>query len=199
MDGACMDILKCGSENLPQHLTYSKRPQLKRMSQMIWTMERQEGWLWGLLWGTSVPSVVGKVFCRIMSNRLLYNIANDVFHESQCDFINGRVEVGGQWIWSLLFNNFQKNTLRMFTKAFGTVNRNTLWNIRRKLGCPDMLISVLRCFHDGMTVGVNMSGKLSDPVLAENGFKQGDISMPTLSSLSFTIGQASIRAGFLSR
>lgn len=33
-----------------------------------------------------------------------------------------------------------------FTKALDTVNRNTMWNILRKLGCPDRFTS---SYHQG--------------------------------------------------
>ena len=36
------------------------------------------------------------------------------------------------------------------TKAFDTVNREGLWSILAKLGCPAKFISIIRSFHDGM-------------------------------------------------
>lgn len=52
------------------------------------------------------------------------------------------------------------------------MNRNTLWEILKKLQYPDMFISVLRGFREEMKVRVSIEvGKLSDPILAENGVK----------------------------
>ncbi len=36
------------------------------------------------------------------------------------------------------------------TKAFDTVNRDGLWKILLKLGCPDKFVSLIRSFHEGM-------------------------------------------------
>ena len=36
------------------------------------------------------------------------------------------------------------------TKAFDTVNRNGLWRIMSKFGCPDKFVEMVKHFHDGM-------------------------------------------------
>ena len=63
------------------------------------------------------------------------------------------------------------------TKAFDSVNRETLWKILGKLGCPDHFVKLIRSFHDEM----------EDPFKVEAGKKQGDLLAPTLFSVFFSI------------
>jgi len=72
------------------------------------------------------------------------------------------------------------------TKAFDTVDRDGLWKVLRKFGCPDKFTSVIRSFHDGMTARVQESGALSDSFPVTNGTKQGCILAPTLFSIVFS-------------
>ena len=73
------------------------------------------------------------------------------------------------------------------TKAFDSVNRETLWKILGKLICPDHFVKLIRSFHDEMEVSVNVGGTLTDPFKVETGVKQGDLLAPTLFSVFFSI------------
>ena len=57
------------------------------------------------------------------------------------------------------------------TKAFDSVNRETLWKILGKLGCPDHLVKLIRSFHDEMQVSVNVGDILTDLFKVETGVK----------------------------
>ena len=67
------------------------------------------------------------------------------------------------------------------TKAFGTVNRDRLWKIMAKFGCPPRYITMVRQFHDGMQAGVQ-----NDRFPTTNGVKQGCVMAPTLFSMMFS-------------
>ena len=73
------------------------------------------------------------------------------------------------------------------TKAFDSVNRETLWKILGKLGCPDHFFKLIRSFHDEMEVSVNNGGILTEPFKVETGVKQADLLPPTLFSVLFSI------------
>ena len=49
------------------------------------------------------------------------------------------------------------------TKAFDTVNRNGLWALLEKVGCPKLFVDLIRSFHDGMNVTVREGGDRSQP------------------------------------
>ena len=59
------------------------------------------------------------------------------------------------------------------TKSFDTVNRDVLWNILHKFGCPPTLITMLQQFHTGMCAHVVMTGSQSSSFPVDVGVKQG--------------------------
>ena len=71
------------------------------------------------------------------------------------------------------------------TKAFGTVDRNGLWLILSKIGCPARFVQVIRSFHDGMLAQVMESGVMSDSFEVTSGTKQGCVLAPLLFSIYF--------------
>ena len=73
------------------------------------------------------------------------------------------------------------------TKAFDTENRNALWIILGKLGCPPQFVEMLKQLHRNMKGRVNLNGSLSEPIPVDNGVKQGDIPAPTLFSIYFAV------------
>ena len=64
------------------------------------------------------------------------------------------------------------------TKAFDTVNRDFLWNILRKFGCPPTFIAILGQFHTGMCAQVVIVSSLSSRSPDEVGVKQGCVLAP---------------------
>ena len=70
-----------------------------------------------------------------------------------------------------------------FSKAFDTVDRETLWKILRIYGCPDDLVKLVREFHDGMKGRVSIGGDISDLFEIKHGVKQGCVLAPTLFAL----------------
>ena len=72
------------------------------------------------------------------------------------------------------------------TKAFDTVNREALWIILSKLGCPSKFINLIRLFHDGMSGSILCNGDTSTPFGISNRVKQGCVLAPVLFNLFFT-------------
>ena len=72
------------------------------------------------------------------------------------------------------------------TKAFDTISRDGLWQILRKIGCPDLFVDIIRSFHDGMVARVQVQGKTSEPFSVTNGTKQGCVMAPLLFTLVFS-------------
>nr|VZI27122.1 unnamed protein product [Spirometra erinaceieuropaei] len=71
------------------------------------------------------------------------------------------------------------------TKAFDTVNRDGLWKIMQKFGCPERFTQMVRQLHDGMMARVTDNGAVSEAFAVTNGVKQGCVLAPTLFSLMF--------------
>nr|VZI10071.1 unnamed protein product [Spirometra erinaceieuropaei] len=72
-------------------------------------------------------------------------------------------------------------------KALDTVNREGLWKIMQKFGCPERFTQMLRQLHDGMMARVTDNGAVSEAFAVTNGVKQGCVLAPTLFSLMFSV------------
>ncbi|BHF70400.1 hypothetical protein SprV_0301345000 [Sparganum proliferum] len=79
------------------------------------------------------------------------------------------------------------STLVDLTKAFDTVNRERLWKIMQKFGCPERFIEMVRQLHDGMMARVTDNGAVSEAFAETNGVKQQCVLAPTLFSLMFSV------------
>ena len=66
------------------------------------------------------------------------------------------------------------------TMAFVTVNRDILWSILRKFGCPPTFIAMQQQFHTGMCAHVVMAGSQSSRFPVEVGVKQGCVLAPII-------------------
>ena len=72
------------------------------------------------------------------------------------------------------------------TKAFDAMNREALWVILSKLGCPTKFVNLIRQFHDDMTGQVLSDGEASEPFSISNSVKQGCVLAPVLLNPFFT-------------
>ena len=73
------------------------------------------------------------------------------------------------------------------TKPFDTVNRDALWKVLGKLGCPPTFMHMFRELHWDMKARVAFNGRLSDKISVDNYVKQGDIPAPTPFSIYFAV------------
>ncbi|VDL89430.1 unnamed protein product [Schistocephalus solidus] len=74
------------------------------------------------------------------------------------------------------------------TKAIDTVNRDGLWKIMQKFGCPECFTHMVRQLHDGTMTCVTDNGTISEAFAVTNGMKQGCVLAPTLFGLmSFAV------------
>ncbi|BHF85295.1 hypothetical protein SprV_1002845800 [Sparganum proliferum] len=78
------------------------------------------------------------------------------------------------------------STIVDLTKAFDTVNREGLWKIMQKFGCPERFTQMVRQLHDGMMARVTDNGAVSEAFAVTDGVKQGCVLAPTLFSLMFS-------------
>ena len=72
-----------------------------------------------------------------------------------------------------------------YTNAFGTVNREVLWNILWKLGSRDHIVKLVTVLHTGMTALVTLRGEFSEPFEVGNGVKEGRLLALILLDFSF--------------
>ena len=141
--------------------------------------------------GIALLESVGKILARILLDRLQKYICPSILPESQSGFREGRGTVDMIFSARQLMEKCKEQRVPLYqvfvdlTKAFDTVNRDALWTILGKLGCPEQFVEMLKKLHLNMKARVNVNGVLSDPVSVDNGVKQGDIPAPTLFSIYF--------------
>ena len=153
--------------------------------------------------GISLLAIAGKVLARVLLNRLQTHLEGatqdpppdkqpSLLPETQCGFRQGRGTVDMIFTVRQLQEKCREQNRGLYitfvdlTKAFDTVNRDGLWKIMSKFGCPEKFINIVRLFHDGMEARVKDNGEFSEPFPVTNGVKQGCVLAPTLFSMLFS-------------
>ena len=144
--------------------------------------------------GISLLSIAGKVLARILLNRLSAHVLlQDLLPESQCGFRAGRGTADMIFTARQIQEKCREQHQDLYmvfidlTKAFDTVNREGLWKILRKIGCPQKFTNIIRSFHDGMVGRVLDCGETSAPFPVTHGTKQGCVLAPLLFSIFFSM------------
>nr|VZI25662.1 unnamed protein product [Spirometra erinaceieuropaei] len=142
--------------------------------------------------GISLLNIAGKIFARILLNRLNSHLEQGLLPESQCGFRRHRGTTDMIFAARPLQEKCQEMRTHLYstfvdlTKAFDTVNREGLWKIMQKFGCPERFTQMVRQLHDGMMARVTDNGAVSEAFAVTNGVKQGCVLAPTLFSLMFS-------------
>nr|KAG5705334.1 hypothetical protein BaRGS_011106 [Batillaria attramentaria] len=143
--------------------------------------------------GISLLSIAGKIFARVILNRLI-DVSELNLPEAQCGFRPGRSTVDMIFVLRQLQEKCTEQNMPLFsvfidlTKAFDTVNRKALWTVLERIGCPQKFVKVIQLFHDGMTGQVLSSGNggVTEAFEISNGVKQGCVLAPVLFNVFFT-------------
>ena len=123
---------------------------------------------------------------------MIDSVAENTLPDSQCGFRPGRSTVDMVFTVRQIQGKCTEQQMGLFacfidlTKAFDTVNREALWIILSKLGCPSKFINLIRLFHDGMSGSILCDGDTSSSFNISNGVKQGCVLAPVLFNLFFT-------------
>ena len=143
--------------------------------------------------GVTLLSTAGKILARVLLERLIPAIAEEVLPESQCGFRANRGTTDMIFVLCQIQEKCREQNMALYaafidlTKAFDTVNREGLWRILGKLGCPPRFLSILQQLHIGQKGQVKHNGEFSDSFPIENGVKQGCVLAPTLFAVFFSM------------
>nr|VZI46954.1 unnamed protein product [Spirometra erinaceieuropaei] len=144
--------------------------------------------------GISLPNILGKIFAHILLNRLNQHLEQGLLLESQCGF-RRNCGTTDTIFTARQLQKCQEMRIRLYStfvdlmKALDTVNREGLWEIMQKFGCPKRLTQMVCQLHDGMTTRVADNGAVSGTFAVINGVKQGCVLAPTLFNLIFFVMQ----------
>nr|XP_014349996.1 PREDICTED: uncharacterized protein LOC102357907 [Latimeria chalumnae] len=143
--------------------------------------------------GTSLLSVAGKFFAKVILDHLINSLAESILPESQCGFRSGRGTMDMIFSGRQIQDKCRKQHMDLFavfidlTKAFDSVNRDGLWQILKKLDCSDKFVNIIKAFHEGMMACVVENRLFSENFQVTNGMKQGCVLAPVLFSILFAI------------
>ena len=128
--------------------------------------------------GISLLSVVGKVFAGILLQRLK-RIADKVYPQSQSGYRGNRSTIDGIFTLRQLMEKTKEQRQNLyivfvdFTKAFDTVNREFLFKILGKLGCPPKFTRLIHSLYSQVHARLIVDGILTEPFEYNSGAKQG--------------------------
>lgn len=129
--------------------------------------------------GISLLSIAGKIMARVILNRINLHLLDDIVSESQCGFRSNRGTVDMIFAVRQIQEKCREQNRNLYLlfidliKAFDTVNREGLWAILSKLGCPKKFVNIISSFHNGMKARIVENGSTSDPFPVTNSVKQG--------------------------
>ena len=144
--------------------------------------------------GISLLCIAGKILARLMLNRLIKHIEKiGLIPESQCGFRPNRGTTDMVFALRQLQEKCSLQCQDLYllfidlTKAFDTINREGLWRILEKAGCPKHFVSIICSFHDNMKASVREGSEKSPLFDVTSGTKQGCVLAPTLFSIFFSM------------
>ncbi|CAH8665722.1 unnamed protein product, partial [Schistosoma curassoni] len=135
--------------------------------------------------GITLLSVPGKVFDRVLLNRMKDAVDTQLRHQ-QAGFRKNRsctdqiatlriiVEQSVEWNSSLYINFID------YEKAFDSVDRRTLWKLLRHYGIPEKIVNIIQNSYDGLQCKVVHGGQLTDAFQVRTGVRQGCLLSPFL-------------------
>ena len=136
--------------------------------------------------GIALLGTAEKVLARILLRRLIKSISESLMPEKQCGFRTGRSTVDMIFAARQLMEKSREQHRDVYvafvdlSKAFDSVDRELLWKILEKSGCPPRFTQVVRGLHDGMKLQVRYGGDVSEPFAVSRGVKQGCVLAPVL-------------------
>ena len=117
---------------------------------------------------------------------VLLPLTEDILLESQCGFRTSRGTSDMIFVALKIQEKCQEQNKDLYTafinltKAFDSINREALWKVLSRFGCPAYSITILSLLHDKMTATVLINGTETEPFTIRTGVKQGRVIAPTL-------------------
>ena len=140
--------------------------------------------------GISLLDVVGKLFARIIQDRLR-PLTESNLPESQCGFRKGRGCVDMIFVARQLIEKSVEHDTPLYVllvdlrKAYDSIPRPALWRVLEKVGVPPHLLQLIRSLHVGMRARVRVGGGYTEDIFVNNGLRQGCTLAPTLFNIYF--------------
>ena len=140
--------------------------------------------------GITLLSCIGKLFTRIINNRL-YDWAKNyyVFIEAQAGFRKGMSTADNAFILHGLVSHMLNQGKKLFcafidfTKAFDYVVRENLWFKLIKLGLRENILDIIRSMYNSVKSRIRYENQLRNEFSCMLGVRQGECLSPFLFSM----------------
>ena len=154
--------------------------------------------------GISLVVHAGKILLKILARRLSeYCQRVGILPEEQSGFRPNRSTPDIRFVVRRLQELARKKRIPLYvcfidlTKAYDSVDRTLLWTVLARFGVPQIMISVIRQFYDGMRACVRLDDRVCSRWLAaEQGLRQGCVLAPLLFSIFLRGGYKHSRHAF---
>ena len=103
--------------------------------------------------GIALLSIAGKILARVLLNRLL-PLTEEILPATQFGFRPSRGTTDMIFVARQIHVKFREQNQELFmaiidiTKASDSINREALWKVLSRFGCPANFITILRLLHD---------------------------------------------------
>ena len=143
--------------------------------------------------GISMGAYAGKILLKIIARRPSeYCEPVGIVPEEQSGFRPNRSTTDMMFVIRRLQDLVRKKRTPLyvcfidFTKAYDSVERTLFWTVLARFGVPQIMISVIRQFHDGMRACVRLDDRVCSRWFAlEQGLRQGCVLVPLLFNIFF--------------
>ena len=139
--------------------------------------------------GITLLSIPGKIFCRVLLNRIDAAIDRKLRQE-QAGFRKGK----GCTDQIFALRNIIEQCLEWnaplhivfidFKKAFDSVHRNSLWKILLSYGLPEKVVSLIKLFYEKFECSIILDNSTTEWFAVESGVRQGCILSPMLFTIA---------------
>ena len=140
--------------------------------------------------GITLLSVLGKLFTRILNNRLnFWAESYDILIEEQAGFRSNRSTVDNLFVLHSIINSALQNGKKLFCafldfrKAFDYLNRDCLWFKLLDYGLRGNIFNVIRSMYCEVKTRVRYGGETSNTFNSFLGVRQGESLSPLLFSM----------------
>ena len=135
--------------------------------------------------GISLLSVPGKLFMRVLLNRIKPIIENKL-REEQAGFRRGRSTIDQIYSIRRIIEKRWEYGLQTYCafvdlqKAYDSVWRSAMWRVAKSYGIPSKIIRMLQNWYEGITNCVRVDGEESRWFEQKTGLRQGCVMSPSL-------------------
>ena len=130
--------------------------------------------------GITLLSIAGKILARVLLNRL-FPLTEEILPETQCGFIPSRGTTDMIFVARQIHVKCREQNQELFmdiidiTKASDSINREALWNVLSRFGCPANFITILMLLHAKMTATVLFNETETEPFTIRTGASKDEL------------------------